>query len=362
MIRVAQLIGALQVGGAERQVLHLASNLDPELFESHIIVFSEAKQGFRDSLSPALRYYCLNYRRRFFLAGLRRLYSYLRSNRIDVLQCHMYHATLPGSVLGRLAGVPVILTTEHGKNTWKTWRHHLLERLVVTPLVTHRVAVSEDIRRLRMQLDGVPAEKISVIGNAVDTGVPAADPGKTPHRLGALGRLVDAKDYPVLLRAMRYLLDNGRDLQLDIAGEGGCREELERLIADLDLADRVRLRGIRPSAEFLQGIDVFVMSSKREGVPVALLEAMAHGMPVVATGVGGIPEVLRDGMDGLLCDSGRPEQLASAISRMLDDRGLRVACAQSARERVVSLFGIENYIARWERLYQALCSQGHSLA
>ena len=362
MIRVAQLIGSLQVGGAERQVMQLAANLDRKRFESHLITFTESMQGFRDGLPSEVHYYCLNYRRRTAVLGWWKLYNYLRCNRIDILHCHMYHAALPGSILGRFAGVPVIITTEHGKNSWKKWWHHLMERRVVTPLVMHRVAVSEDIRLLRMEQEAVPASKISVIGNAVDTNVPLARKTLPPRVLGALGRLVDAKDYPVLLHATRCLLDEGRDLRLDIAGEGECRSELEKLINDLMLTGRVRLRGVQPAAEFLQSIDMFVMSSKREGIPVALLEAMARGMSIVATRVGGIPEVLRDGMDGLLCGSGQPEQLAETISRMIDDQSLRVSTAASARQRAISLFGIESYMGRWEKLYMMLCNRDASYA
>lgn len=358
MIRVAQLIGSLRIGGAENQVAQLAAGLPQDRFEAHIIAFSEARSGFAAALPGHVRYWCMHYRKRAAIVGWLRLYRYLRKSRVDVLQCHMYHAALPGAIIARLAGVPVVITTEHGKNTWKTWWHHFLERAVITPLVDYRVAVSEDIMRLRIEEDRVPEHKIGVISNAVETDVPQTDPAAKPRVLGALGRLVDAKDYPVLIRATRLLKDQGRDIRVEIAGDGGLRGELEALIAELGLADTVRLRGIQPAGEFLASIDMFVMSSKREGVPVALLEAMARGLPIVATRVGGIPEVLQQGQDGLLCESDSPEALAESIAVMIDDDTLRVSCARSARSRAVCTYGMSAKIREWETLYETLHGKG----
>lgn len=360
MIRVAHLIGSLQVGGAENQVVQLASHLPADRFETHVITFSEREGGFRAALPAHVRYWCMRYRRRSAPLGWWRLYKYLRDNKIDVLQCHMYSAALPGVIIGRLAGVQVVLTTEHGKNSWKTWWHHAIERWLITPLTDFRVAVSEDIKRLRIAQDGVPASKIGVIDNAVDTDVPQVDPSRPVAIIGSLGRLVDAKDYPTLIQAMRQLREAGREVRAVIAGEGEERQGLQALIQELDLEDHVRLLGVQPAAVFFRGIDLFVMSSCREGVPVALLEAMAHGLPIVATRAGGIPEVIRDGVDGLLCPIESPDELAQAISKMLDSQQLRYDCATAARRRVVERYGVEQAGLRWQQLYLDLLGRTQS--
>lgn len=103
---------------------------------------------------------------------------------------------------------------------------------------------------------------------------------------------------------------------------------------------------------------MFVMSSKREGVPVALLEAMARGLPIVATRVGGIPEVIRDGVDGLLCDSGNPDLLADRIVEMMGNDSLRISCAASARLRAESDYGSDSMVSRWQELYMRFTSKG----
>ena len=353
-IRVAHFIGALTIGGAENQVTMLLNALDQDRFERHIITMHECEGGFHDQLSADIKVFNLNYRQRYAPAGLYRLYRYLRDQRIDVLHCHMYHAAVKGAWIGRLAGVSAILVSEHGKNTWKRWWHHLFERQVVSRWIKTRVAVSEDIRRIRIEQDGAPPDSVLVYPNAVNTNVPVIDTTAVPKKLGSLGRLVDAKDFGVLLNAVRILIDKGYDIKTEIAGEGPEREKLGQTIDELGLFDAVSMPGVRNASEFLFGLDIFVMSSKREGVPVALLEAMAHGLPIVATSVGGIPEVLEQDRQGLLSPASDPQDLADNIARMIDDEELRTRLAQGAREKVCANYGIEQVARKWESLYREL--------
>lgn len=360
MIRVAHLIGTLQVGGAENQVVQLASHLPSGRFEVHVIDVTQREGGFRSALPAHVNYWGMRYRRRTAPMGWWRLYRYLRDNRIDVLQCHMYHASLPGVIIGRLAGVRAILTTEHGKNLWKGWWQRAIERWLITPLADFRVAVSEDIRQLRMARESVPENKIGVIDNAVNTDVPQADPARPVAVIGSLGRLVDAKDYPTLIRAVHILKREGRQVRAVIAGEGEERQGIQALIQELNIEGSIKLLGVQPAAEFFRGIDLFVMSSRREGVPVALLEAMAHGLPIVATCAGGIPEVIQDGVEGLLCPVEDPDSLAQAIATMMDDQRLRCGCAAAARRKVVVRYGVEQAAQRWGQLYLDLLGRKRS--
>lgn len=354
MIRVAQFIGSLTIGGAENQVSLLANALDPQYYESHIITLNECAGGFRGTLEKGVRYYCLDYRRRNAPLALMRLYRYLKMHRIDVLHCHMYHAATKGALIGGLCGVPVILVSEHGKNSWKNAWHRLVERKLVSRLTALRVAVSDDIRRIRIEQDGVPADSVIVMANAVNTAVTLADNAARPRRLGSLGRLVDAKDFTMLFRAVRLLIDRGYDIGLEIAGDGAERKLLEQAVQELELQEVVALPGVRNAHEFLSGIDVFVMSSKHEGMPVALLEAMAHGLPIAATTVGGIPEVIEDGKEGLLSPVGDPLALADNIARLIDDQALRIRLGKNAQDKVRACYGIERVSMDWQALYRDL--------
>ena len=353
-INVAHFIGTLRIGGAENQVVLLANALDKEIFNSHVIVMHGDGVGFRDAIVPDIDIYSIEYRRRNALASLYRLWRYLRANRIDVLHCHMYHAITKGSLVGRLAGVPVVLTSEHGKNTWKRWRQHAVERYIVNRLVDKRVAVSEDIRNIRIRDDGVAPDDIIVLPNSVNTDVPPSENVARPRVVGTLGRMVDAKDFPVLVQAIGILRDQGQEVYLKFAGDGSERDRLEKLVDELNMNDRVEFLGMQPASSFLESIDIFAMSSKREGVPVALLEAMAHGLPIAATSVGGIPEVVTDGKEGLLCKSGDAVALSENIKRLMEDTDLRITLGNNARQKVTACYGIDSVASQWSDLYMQL--------
>ena len=164
-INVVQLIGSLGGGGAEQQVVQLVNHLDESRFNKHVVVFWDKTTGFKDCLASGVKYYSLQYRRRIMPVGILKLVRHLKKNKIDVLHCHMYDPNKIGSMVGKLAGVPVIITTEHGKNPWKKWRHHFVEKNIINRIVNKRIAVSEDIKDIRIKNDGVLSHNIICIPN-----------------------------------------------------------------------------------------------------------------------------------------------------------------------------------------------------
>lgn len=149
-LNIAHFIGSLHIGGAENQVSLLINAFAEKGHKCHVVVMQD-EEGYKSSLHQDVNYHNLNYRTRYALKGLYKLYRYLKDNKIDVLHCHMYHAVVKGSIIGRLAGVKVIVSSEHGKNPWKTAYHHFAERYLVNPFIDKRVAVSEDIRQIRIK-------------------------------------------------------------------------------------------------------------------------------------------------------------------------------------------------------------------
>ena len=193
-LNIAHFIGSLNIGGAENQVALLLNSLADKGHNCHVIVMREG-DGYQDALREGVKYFNIDYRTRYAPASLARLYNYLKKNKIDVLHCHMYHAVVNGALIGKLANIPVIVTSEHGKNTWKKWHHHMLEKQLVNRCVDMRIAVSEDIRQIRIAMDGVDEGRIVVLPNSVNTDVSLVDASKDPVILGTLGRFVDAKDF-----------------------------------------------------------------------------------------------------------------------------------------------------------------------
>jgi len=355
-INIAHLIGSLRIGGAERQVVSILGLLPGESFNRHVIVLNDTPGGFVAQLDEGVSYYSLEYRRRYLPFCLARLIKYLRCHRIEVLHCHMYHASIIGALAATVARTPVVVTTEHGRNPWKKRYHHWLEEKIISPAVQRRIAVSKDILAIRRQYDRSSGSKLVHIPNGTPLPPKQADCSAV-RTIGSLGRLVDAKDYPTLFAALKLARTAGWDLKLVIAGDGPEKERLAAVIRKLELEEHIRLLGERNGAELLAGIDLFAMSSLREGIPVALLEAMAHGLPVVVTDVGGIGEVVEHGKDGLLCPPGDPEALAANIVKVVGDGRLRSRLGRSARNKIETRYSIAQVVSAHAALYRALLAE-----
>ena len=228
--------------------------------------------------------------------------------------------------------------------------YHWADRLM-RPLTTMTICVSDHARIRGLEAHTCTAEQTMVIPNAVDTGaVPAARRDRDRPILVTVGRLKAPKDYLTLVRSLALLRPGSADAL--IVGEGPDRSELEAEIRQLGIGERVHLLGERRDVpELLADADVFVLSSASEGMPVSVLEAMAAGLPVVGSRVGGVPELVVDGETGLLVEPGDPDELAAAIGRLLADRELRRRLGDAGRERAQRHFGLDSFRRAHVELY-----------
>ena len=355
-IRVAHVVGSLNYGGAENQVIKVLNALNNKKIEKYLVTFSQVKIGLEKALSSQVHRYNLELTGLKQLWGVVKMWRFFKREQIDLVQSHMYHANLYACLAAKLAHVPVIITTEHGKNLWKKPHHHVIERFVINRLATLRVAVSKDIMNLRIKSDHTPKNKITVITNCVD--IPRAFTRKFSQAslaIGTVGRLVEVKDYGNLLRASQKVLQQRNNVKVIFVGDGPERHNLEKIADSLGIAKQVEFVGWQSDVDhFLEKMDIFVLSSLREGIPVAMLEAMAKGIPVVATNVGGVPEVIEDGREGLLVKAGDPEKLARSLAYLLDNETLRLQFGKKARKKVIQLFSTSRICAIYEEIYESL--------
>ncbi|MGI6657059.1 MAG: glycosyltransferase [Desulfobulbus sp.] len=358
-MRIVEVIGILNIGGAENQVVQLVNGWDGVRIEKHVVVLQLTENHLTRAIGPDVIQHHVPLARRGQLSCIYRLSRLFRRLRPDVVQAHMFHTNLYTVLAARLAGVPVIVTTEHGKGRWGQPVYRWLERHVIAPLSTLRVAVSEDLRALRTAPGGEPAEKMVVIPPCVaipEQGVEYES--RQPCTIGVVGRMVAIKDYPTMLRAFSRVIRVGTDAELVFLGDGPQRSLLENMARELDLEHRVHFLGFQSNVqERVRSFDLVAFSSLSEGIPVAMLEAMAAGVPVVATRVGGIPEAIRDGVDGLLVPSGNAQALADAILRYVGDAALRRQIGSSGRQRVASLYSREAICSRYETIFRELLSE-----
>jgi len=363
----------LQVGSAEVQVLNLIRKIDKSRFAVSLCLFNEGHAEMEKTAAGHVEsVFILNFRWHRFPASFFRLAAYLRKGRLDVVHCHLTPADIFGRAAAWTAGVPVRVTTEHGKGLWKSGARLLVERML-NKITDARICVSRDIMELRRAREHTPAGKLVYIPNAVDPdqfGRPARGRDAVMAQFGwppgdplvlSVGRLVSAKDYTTLVEAFSILASRIPAARCLIAGEGECRGEIEEAISRLGIGKSLVLAGSRGDvADLLAAADIFVMSSIREGLPVSMLEAMAAGTPVVSTAVGGIPDAVADGESALLVPPRDPEALAGAMERALEDGDLRGMLAGNASRVVEERFSMRSAADALGAVYEGLVRRkGH---
>lgn len=289
------------------------------------------------------------------VAGLLELVRVLRRERPDIVHANSSKAGVLGRLAAYLAGVPIRIFTVHG---WAFSAHSgAASRLyrwadrLVRPLTTATICVSDRDLARGLAAHTCTAERTVVIPNAVDVRhAPAARHERARPLVVAVGRLKAPKDFLTLVRALAQLPASA--FEAVIVGDGPDRAELEAEIRRLGIGDRVLLLGERRDVpRLLAGADLFVLSSTSEGMPVSVLEAMAAGLPVVGSGVGGMPELVVDGTTGLLVEPGDPDGLAVALGRLLAEPELRRRMGDAGRERAGERFDLERFWQAHLELY-----------
>ncbi len=366
-IKICVMLPKLKIGGAEMQVLGLLANLDRSRFEPHLCLFNRGDEKMEEAARRNVESLTfLDFRWRKLPFVFPRLVRYLKRERFDILHAHLAMADSLGRIAGRKAGVPVLMTTEHGKHLWKGRLYLMMERWL-SRSTDMRICVSDDIARIRVNREGTPEGKITVIPNSVD---PAPFRGAVKGRAAVMaefgwdvedplivtvGRLVVAKAYPSLVEAIYFLKDEFPGVRCLIAGDGPCRGEIEDAVGRFGISDNVSLPGARRDIpDLLSACDVFVLSSVREGLPVSLLEAMASGCAIAATNAGGIPETVRDGESALLVSPGEPRTLAGAIGRLLGSRELGTRFGENASRIIDEKYSAIAVTGKIEDIYTRL--------
>lgn len=356
-VRVVHLVLSLDFGGLEMVAVDLARATDRARFEPHVVCLRS-----KGALAPRLEergiaVHSLDCPTLPKVRTLARLVRILRQLRPQVLHTHNPSPHLFGVMARHLAGVPVLVHTKHGRNYPHKWRAVLVNRIAarLTDCIAPVSEASSDIART---VEHVADNKLQVIRNGIDLAEfpePSARAAPPGRRAIQVARLIKLKDQFTLLRATRLVVDKMPDFGLDIIGDGPEREALLALRTELKLEDHVRFLGFRSDVrQLLPNAEFFILSSLSEGLAISILEAMAAGLPVVATDVGGNREVVGDGESGILVPSQQPEAMAAAMMKMHGDPERTRRMGLAARERVDREFNLRRVAERYEDLYVAL--------
>ncbi len=350
-LRVVHVVPGFGIGGLERMLVDFARRVDARRFEqSFVAIGADGPIGIElaamgrpvtalakeDGFRPALVF---------------RLARLLRERGADVVHTHNAAGLFYGAPAARLAGVKRIIHTRHGVEPISGRAMQALR--TISLLVDRIVCVSADNADLA-QREGFPARKLDTLLNGVDLErFPCRGPAPGRSTL-LVARLSPEKDIATLLRAAAILRDRGRPIALHIVGSGPCLAELIALRDELALADTIAFHGPRVDVrEALAAAGLFILPSITEGISLTLLEAMASGLPSVATAVGGNGEVVVDGETGLLVPPSNPGAMADAIDAVLSDPTRAQAMGAAGRRRVEERFDIARTIAAYEALYAA---------
>lgn len=357
------------IGGAEMLVFEFARRLDRERFESWLCTTREPELDRRDLATreaaelrrEGVEVLTLDRRSSWSMLPWLRLLWALRHERIDIVHSHMPRASIPGALLAKLAGVPVVIAHEHGSILYGHWLRRFLNENVVVRLSNVVLVVSDWDRDNLIEHDRLPASRVKVFRNGIPR-LPAQPPDVRPDLaprgvplIGSLGRLDPVKGYDELIRAIALLKREGLEVRCAIAGVGPDETRLRAIIAKLGVGEEVALLGLREDVpSLLAAFDIAVLSSHSEGAPLAIIEYMAAGLPIVSTRVGGVPELIEDGRHGLLVDPGEPGALAAGLRKLIEDPELRSRLAQAARQRQLAELDLDTTVRRLEDLYLSL--------
>lgn len=354
-IRVCHLSMCLQTGGLERLLVDFARFHDRQKFELQFVALSGDGQPANDIRTANCSAQVLNETAKIRKwRTLTQLISHLRSERPQIVHTHNTYAHFYGTLAAKWARVPIVINTQHGRGCgdhWKAaWQFRLANRWT-----KQVVGVSHDAARLCQQQDQLSQGKISTIWNGINLDRFLYRGPKLIPTAISVARLSSVKDFPTLLRAVRLVLPQVPDFRLRIVGDGPERSKLAALIAELGLHSHVELLGERQDVpDLLADSGFFVSSSLSEGISLTLLEAMAVGLPVVTTCVGGNPEVVLEGQTGRLARAGEPEDLARVIIALCHERDLWTTMGLLGRQRVEQNFEVRKMIRSYEALYEEL--------
>ena len=359
------------VGGCEQHVLALLTGLDRRRYEPWLACF-EAQPDDAAPMLPlfraaGVRTIDLRARRRSDPGAFARFARLLRHGHFDIVHVHSFRTELGANVFARLSRpVPRIVRTVHNVDEFYVSRRYAALAQASARGLDRIVAISDAVREYLCREAGLPPDRIVRIYYGIDptpycparggSVSPATDEPVRRPTIGVIARLAPQKGHRVLIDAIPAIAERFPDLRVRFVGheELSTVDELRAYALDRGAADRILFEGYRPAADVLPELDVFVLPSRWEGFGLVLVEAMAAARPIVATAVGPVPEVVVDGVTGLLVPPDDPVALASAIVRLLEDPDLASALGRAGRARVESEFRLETMVTRTQALYEEL--------
>jgi sugar transferase (PEP-CTERM/EpsH1 system associated) len=346
-------------------VTNLVNHIDPHRFESTIISFSPLKPLDNRVDPHRVRVFSLNKKDGNNPLLIFRIAFLLKKIGADIVQTHNWGTVLEGLLAAKLVHIRGVIHAERG--TIEDKPCNIVLQKYLWSLANQVLSVSEIHRRKVTDIVGFPHERIKAIVNGVDTEKFSPRPAiKKDMRaklglkrdslcIGTVGSLRTVKNQMMLIRVCKTILPHFDQVEVLIVGEGSLKTELIQEVSTLGFAEKIHFSGIKTNIpEIMNTLDIFVLPSLSEGMPNTVLEAMSCGVPVIATSVGGVPEVIEDEETGILIESQDEDALAMALKELIENQEKRLHLGIEGRKRVLSKFSLERMVSEYQLLYESL--------
>jgi len=373
-LNILQIVNGLARGGAELKLLELTNKLKRKYPESYNLIICSIGQGGqlkKDFERCGFETHVFSKQNKFDISLIYKVAKLMRIKSIDIVQTTLFYADVIGAISAFLARVPVMIsweTVSHSDNYMHGKLHQSYSYQLAMKLADKIVAVSAEVKKSLIEKYNIDESKIIVIHYGVDIDRFKKKINQTKKKelladdnypiLGVIGRLDPIKGHCYLLEAMVGVVKMFPKAKCLVVGAGPCKEELEQKAHYLGISNNILFLGFRKDIrELLSIFDVFILPSISEGLPNAILEAMACEIPVIATAVGGIPEVISHRITGMLAPPKNSTELSSAILELLSNYKLKETIIKNAKAKIIESFSLEKQVHDFHMLYQNCLKQ-----
>ncbi len=365
-IKILYIVDGFRLGGAETKLLELLKHLDRKNYHISICSLNNEGELRKDFENLGAKVKVLGRKHRFDISIIPKLIQFCKREKFDIVQNILFYADVVGTLSAKLAGVLGVISWEtisHENESYEPVHRQIAYRFGMK-FVDRIVAVSEDVRQSIVKLRNINPGKIITIhygvnltkynnakrNAAVDFPCNARFPS-----IAVVARLNEVKGHKYLIEALKKVVEHFPNLKCLFVGDGNYRKDLEEMVREFGLNNNVQFLGFCDNIEeILQTSDLFVLPSISEGLPNALLEAMACSVPVVATSVGGIPEVIKDGFNGILVPTRNETALSEKIVKLAKDREYMMKLGKEGRKSVESHYSLQKQIEEFQSVYNEL--------
>lgn len=363
-IKILHAVRSLEFGGAEKMVVDLSAiQKESGLVEPFILCIVRGGPLTHRATELGLKYSICGMESNKYLSPAIKIYRQIKKFNIDIVHTHNFVSHFRASIAAKISRVPII-HTKHGRAVNMLQRFPVLRRLIYN-FAEKIVVVSEDTREIFIEKTGIVREKTEVIYNGiginkfsisrVDGLREKLDIGESDIIFGSVSRLDPVKDHLTLVRAFAKVCPSNKNIKLLIIGDGPERERIEKMIEKLSIKKQVKMVGFSDDIpSFLSIMDLFLQPSLEEGFSLTILEAMAAGVPVVSTPVGGTPEIIREGETGTLVPAGDVKGFTDVMNKFLSNREHFQSMAKRAKENVSSNFSLDSMADNYLSLYYSI--------